>query len=202
MMKFTKAVIVCLFAIAFLGGCESTPEQDASLMEGEAAGVNGGKGAGGASTSGYGAGSGLSGSGIGSDGLSGGGYRGDGSLMGGDLNDPNSPLAKRVIYFMYDSSQVEDDFVPVINAHAQFLAANPNQHVVLEGHADERGSPEYNVALGEQRAQSVARMLQMQGANAAQMEIVSYGEEKPAAFGHDEESWHLNRRVELRYQGQ
>lgn len=200
-MKLTQAVSICILAAAFISGCESTPEQDESLLGTDATGVNGGKGMGGASTSRYGAGSGFS-----RDGISGGGrggYGSDGSLMGsGDLNDPSSPLSKRVIYFMYDSSQVEEEFVPVINAHAQYLSANPSQHVVLEGHADERGSREYNIALGEQRAQSVVRMLQMQGVNADQMEVVSYGEEKPAASGHDEESWHQNRRVELRYQGQ
>lgn len=200
-MKLTQAVSVCILAAAFISGCESTPDQDPSLLGVDAAGVNGGRGPGGASTSGYGRGPGFS-----RDGLSGGGrggYNDDGSLAGGgDLNDPSSPLGKRVIYFMYDSSQVEDQFVPVINAHAQYLSANPTQHLVLEGHADERGSREYNIALGEQRAQSVVRMLQMQGVNAEQMEVVSYGEEKPASDGHDEESWHQNRRVELRYQGQ
>lgn len=202
-MKLIQAVSLCILAASLISGCESTPEQDPSLLGVDASGVNGGgKGAGGASTSGYGRGPGFS-----RDGISGKGtgnyYNEDGSLMGGgDLNDPSSPLAKRVIYFMYDSSQVEDEFVPVINAHAQYLSANPGQHVVLEGHADERGSREYNIALSEQRAQSVVRMLQMQGVNGVQMDVVSYGEEKPAAYGHDEESWHQNRRVELRYQGQ
>jgi peptidoglycan-associated lipoprotein len=169
-------------------------------MDAEAGAADGGNGAGksGASTSRYGRGDGISGSGIGG----GSGYNADGSLMGGDLNDPSSPLAKRVIYFQYDSSQVEEEFVPVINAHAQYLSADPSRHVVLEGHADERGSPEYNIALSEQRAQSVVRMLQIQGANAEQMEVVSYGEEKPTSSGHDEDAWHQNRRVELRYQGQ
>ena len=102
---------------------------------------------------------------------------------------------------MLDSSQVQQDFVPVVAAHSQYLLANPGQHVVLEGHGDERGSREYNIALGEQRAKAVASMMKVQGVNESQLEIVSYGEEKPAAFGHDESSWELNRRVELVYQG-
>ncbi|MGR8934910.1 MAG: peptidoglycan-associated lipoprotein Pal [Gammaproteobacteria bacterium] len=198
-MKLIQAVSVCIFAAVCISGCQSTPEHDPSLLGVDASGA---RGAGGASTSGYGRGPGFSGNGLSGSGR-GGYYNEDGSLAGSsDLNDPSSPLAKRVIYFMYDSSQVEDEFVPVINAHAQYLIAHPGQHVVLDGHADERGSREYNIALGEQRAQAVLRMLQMQGVGGEQMEIVSYGEEKPAVNGHDEESWHQNRRVELRYQGQ
>jgi peptidoglycan-associated lipoprotein len=102
---------------------------------------------------------------------------------------------------MLDSSQVQDDFVPVIAAHAHYLVAHPGQRVVMEGHGDERGSREYNIALGEQRAKSVASMLRVQGVGDNQLDVVSYGEEKPAAFGHDEASWELNRRVELVYQG-
>lgn len=126
-------------------------------------------------------------------------YGANGALMGGAFADPNSPLSKSTIYFKYDSSQVQDVFVSVIAAHAQYLSQHPEQRIVLEGHADERGSPEYNIALGEQRAKSVARMMEMQGVATGQLELVSYGEEKPVEFGSDEAAWQLNRRVEIVY---
>ena len=116
----------------------------------------------------------------------------------GEFNDPNSPQAK-VIYFMLDSSEVQPDFVPIVNAHAQYLVANPSLHIILEGNTDERGSREYNVALGEQRARSVANMMKAQGVSDSQLQTVSYGEEKPAAMGSDESSWEQNRRVEIVY---
>jgi peptidoglycan-associated lipoprotein len=116
-----------------------------------------------------------------------------------EFSDPNNPLSKRTIYFMLDSSQVQQDFLPVIAAHSRYLIANPSQHVVLEGNGDERGSREYNIALGEQRAKSVAALMKAQGVSESQINVVSYGEEKPVAMGHDESSWELNRRVELAY---
>ena len=100
---------------------------------------------------------------------------------------------------MLDSSEVMPDFVPVIAAHAQYLIANPSQHITLEGNADERGSREYNIALGEQRAKSVSGMMKARGVSESQLQIISYGEEKPAAFGSDEAAWEKNRRVEIVY---
>lgn len=116
-----------------------------------------------------------------------------------DYNDPNSPQPK-IIYFTLDSSDIQPDFVPVVQAHAQYLVANPSLHVLLEGNTDERGSREYNIALGEQRARTVANMLMAQGVSETQIQIVSYGEEKPAAMGNDESAWEQNRRVEIVYQ--
>jgi peptidoglycan-associated lipoprotein len=115
------------------------------------------------------------------------------------LHDPQSPLSTRVIYFDFDSHQVSAEGVGIINAHGRFLANHPNQRLRLEGHTDERGSREYNLGLGEQRAQAVSQLLKLQGVGADQIELISYGEELPATFGHDEESWQLNRRVELVY---
>ena len=86
-----------------------------------------------------------------------------------------------------------------LRAHAQHLNTNPNAMVRLEGHADERGTREYNVALGERRGNAVAKYLRLNGVSASQMEVISYGEEKPVAYGHDEQSWAANRRVELVY---
>ena len=108
-------------------------------------------------------------------------------------------LRELVIYFDYDEADIKPEFNAMLQAHGRNLAANPNMQVRLEGHADERGSREYNIGLGERRAQAVRRILQLQGAGAQQLTTVSYGEERPAASGSDEESWRLNRRVELVY---
>ncbi len=125
---------------------------------------------------------------------------GDGSnLAGGALNDPNSPLAVRVIYFDYDSANIRADFNDTVAAHAAYLAQNGSTIVTLEGHADERGSREYNLALGENRAMAVRKQLVLLGAAAGQIKIVSYGEERPAVDGHDEGAYERNRRVELVY---
>jgi peptidoglycan-associated lipoprotein len=108
-------------------------------------------------------------------------------------------LSELVIYFDYDEADIKPEYNAMLQAHGRNLAANPNMQVRLEGHADERGSREYNIGLGERRAQAVRRVLQLQGAGAQQLTTVSYGEERPAASGSDEESWRLNRRVELVY---
>ncbi|WP_305906708.1 peptidoglycan-associated lipoprotein Pal [Methylomarinum sp. Ch1-1] len=187
-MKFSKTYLALAATAFLLSGCSSTEEKGADLLEGgQSAAVEG------AATSGYSEGAGI-----------GGGEMITGELspeeMGAEFTDPQNPLSKHTIYFMYDSSQVQQDFIPVIAAHSQYLLAHPAQRLVLEGHADERGSPEYNIALGEQRAKSVARMMKVQGVAESQLEVVSYGEEKPDATGHDEAAWQLNRRVELVYQ--
>jgi len=116
-----------------------------------------------------------------------------------DFSDANSPLSKRIIYFDYDSSQVAKGFIPILEAHAHYLIANPNQRITLEGYSDERGTREYNIALGEQRAKSVFKMLQLIGVMGGQMDIVSYGEEKPAELGRTEQAYAMNRRVILVY---
>ena len=116
------------------------------------------------------------------------------------LEDQGSPLASRVIYFEYDSAKVSDDSLATLEAHGNFIAGNGNIHVRLEGHADERGSREYNIALGDRRSQSVRRILLFQGASSDQLDTISYGEERPAELGHDEAAWSKNRRVELVYE--
>lgn len=105
----------------------------------------------------------------------------------------------RVIYFAFDNSSVPAAATETLRAHAAYLKANGTAKVRLEGHADERGSREYNVALGERRAQSVERFLRVQGVSPSQIEVVSYGEEKRAAYGSDEMAHAKNRRVELNY---
>jgi len=108
-------------------------------------------------------------------------------------------LAKRTVYFDFDSSEIKGEGTDIVAAHAKYLAANPGTRVRLEGHTDERGSREYNIGLGERRAQSVRRALLLQGASDAQISTVSYGEERPAAAGHDDAAWAKNRRVEIVY---
>jgi peptidoglycan-associated lipoprotein len=107
-------------------------------------------------------------------------------------------LAQRVVYFDFDSSVVHDDAMPMLRAHAQYLASN-GTNITVEGHCDERGTREYNIALGERRADAVRRILLANGVSASQIKIVSYGEERPAALGHDEQAWASNRRSELMY---
>ncbi|MCL4315464.1 MAG: peptidoglycan-associated lipoprotein Pal [Gammaproteobacteria bacterium] len=122
-----------------------------------------------------------------------------GAFTGSELDDPSSPLAKRLVYFELDSSEVRSEFRPTVSAHARYLSQNPGAAVTLEGHADERGSREYNLALGERRANAVRALLMAEGAASAQIQTVSYGEEKPVAAGHDENAWGQNRRVEIVY---
>ncbi len=109
------------------------------------------------------------------------------------------PLSRLVIYFDFDRSEIRSDFNGMLAAHGEYLATNAGAQVRLEGHADERGSREYNIGLGEQRAQAVRRVLLLQGASTEQIGTVSYGEERPAMTGSDEEAYGLNRRVELVY---
>jgi peptidoglycan-associated lipoprotein len=129
------------------------------------------------------------------------GAAGTSSYAGASLTDPNSPLSRRVIYFEYDSDAIQPEDQELITAHATYLNDHPQQMVTLEGNTDERGSPEYNIGLGDRRAQSVKRAFELQGVPAQQITVVSYGEEKPAAEGHSEAAYRLNRRVEIVYVG-
>ncbi|UCE90114.1 MAG: peptidoglycan-associated lipoprotein Pal [Pseudomonadota bacterium] len=124
-----------------------------------------------------------------------------GAFAGSPIDDPASPLSKRVFYFEFDSNELSSEDREIIKAHAQYLAQNPGTSIVLEGHADERGTREYNMALGERRAKSVLQLLVLQGASNDQVQTISFGEERPVALGHDESAWRLNRRAELLYSG-
>ncbi|MDY6321688.1 MAG: peptidoglycan-associated lipoprotein Pal [Succinivibrio sp.] len=106
---------------------------------------------------------------------------------------------QHTVYFNYDSDTIQDQYVGVLQANAKYLRSNPDARVVVEGHTDERGTPEYNIALGERRARSVARYLQNLGVDLNQISVVSYGEEKPVNPGHDESAWSQNRRAVLNY---
>lgn len=105
----------------------------------------------------------------------------------------------RIVYFDFDSFVVKPEYQPLVDQHARFLQENRSRNVVLEGHTDERGSREYNLALGQKRAEAVRRALTLVGASDAQIEAVSFGEESPAVQGSTEEAYAQNRRVELRY---
>jgi peptidoglycan-associated lipoprotein len=103
----------------------------------------------------------------------------------------------RIVYFDFDSYVVKDEFRPVIEGHAKVLTADAKKRLMIEGHTDERGGREYNLALGQKRAEAVARALALLGAKESQIESVSFGEERPADAGHDEAAWAKNRRAEL-----
>ena len=118
------------------------------------------------------------------------------------LKDPGNILSRRSIYFDYDSNAVKDEFRPVVAAHAKYLGQNRNTRMRIEGNTDERGSREYNLALGQRRADAVRQMMQVLGASASQIETVSFGEEKPRAQGSDEQAWAENRRADIRYPGE
>ncbi|HSP31623.1 MAG TPA: peptidoglycan-associated lipoprotein Pal [Halomonas sp.] len=105
----------------------------------------------------------------------------------------------RTIYFDYDRDTIKSEYESVVMAHARYLRANPDAQVVLHGHTDERGTREYNMALGERRAGAVERFLNIQGVSSAQMNVVSYGEERPAVNGQDESAYSQNRRVVFNY---
>jgi peptidoglycan-associated lipoprotein len=115
------------------------------------------------------------------------------------LDDVNSILAKRSAFFDFDKSAIKADDKPVIQAHGQYLGGRTDRSVTVEGNADERGSSEYNLALGNRRADSVKKMLVVSGAKAGQISTVSFGEEKPRASGHNEAAWSQNRRADIVY---
>ena len=108
---------------------------------------------------------------------------------------------ERVVYFDYDRVELQPEYLDIVARHGRWLAQNPQGRVRLEGHTDERGSREYNIALGERRAKTVSRMLQLQGVSSAQLRTVSYGEELPVDEGHDPQAWSKNRRVNIIYEG-
>ena len=105
----------------------------------------------------------------------------------------------RLVYFDFDSNAIKPEFQPVVDGQARFLRANPSRHIFLEGHTDERGGREYNLALGQRRAEAVRQALKLLGVQDKQMEAVSFGKEKPSDPGHDEGAWAKNRRVEIVY---
>jgi len=115
------------------------------------------------------------------------------------LDDPNSALSRRSVFYDFDHSDIKAEFRGLVEAHARYLRDNPNARVTVEGNCDERGSREYNVALGQRRSEGVKKAMQLLGARDQQIEAVSFGEEKPKATGHDEAAWTQNRRSDINY---
>lgn len=174
--------IACLFAAAaLLAGCpKKNTTVEPPVSGSQVPGAGGASGSEGASTSTSPLG-------------------GEGGAMGvGRDGGPNESVA-RVIYFDFDKSDIKPEFAAVITANAQFLTAHPNVKLKLEGNTDERGTREYNIGLGERRAQAVRRALMLQGVSDSQLTTVSFGAERPAVEGDDEAAWAKNRRVELVY---
>ncbi|TVS14132.1 MAG: peptidoglycan-associated lipoprotein Pal [Wenzhouxiangella sp.] len=116
-----------------------------------------------------------------------------------NLDNPDSLLSQRTIYFEFDRSNVRAEFRPIIDAHATYIQANPSARVILEGHTDERGSREYNLGLGERRGNSVQDLLVAAGVASRQIEVVSFGEERPVCRESNEDCWQRNRRTEIVY---
>lgn len=203
-MKTMKWLIPLFASLVVLSACSS--QQSTSDVPAAGGGSGGSQGGGGHSGGGSGGGYGSSGGGYGSGGGSGsGGGNGyyDGSGFGNGSGGYGSGggaalLNQRVIYFDYDSSRIRPESMGILDAHAKFLAANPGRNVRLEGHADERGSREYNIALSLDRAESVKRVLSVKGAR-GDMRAIPYGEEMPAVLGHTPAAWDKNRRVEIVY---
>ena len=194
-MKFwTKTVLAIIPALTLLGcGTSGEVQEDAAAGTGTAAstmdsGVS-------AETSGVGAGDATTGEAVDAQMDA----RSQAESMIDPLDDPNSLLAKRVVYFDFDRSEIKGEFRDIIQAHAEYLASHSDVSLTLEGHADERGTREYNIALGERRSNAVQRMLTLQGVAASQIRTISYGEERPAALGHEDNAWSLNRRAEFIY---
>lgn len=125
-----------------------------------------------------------------------------GSVAVNPLKDPSNILSKRSVYFDFDSVVVKDEYKPMVEAHGRYLTQHGNDKVTVQGNTDERGSREYNIALGQRRADSVKKIMTLLGASDNQIETVSYGEEKPKAEGHDESAWAQNRRADIVYQGE
>jgi len=125
------------------------------------------------------------------------------SQLGSDpwvqLKEAESLLSKRSIYYEYDRYDIQEEYVPIIEAHAKLLMAHSDLKIIVQGNCDDRGSREYNLALGQRRSDSVRRAMVLLGVNEKQIETVSFGAEKPVAFGQDEESWAKNRRSDIVY---
>lgn len=180
-MKFkpyAKSLAVAV-SLAVMAGCSSGGGTQDGSLDGSTAG---GQGQGGVTT---GTGQGVSGG------------QASGSQVGAGQRAGVPDV--RTIYFDYDKDSIRPEFESVLNEHAAYLRNHSNAQIVLQGHADERGTREYNLGLGERRAQSVERYLSVQGISSSQVDVVSYGEERPAVQGHSEQSYAKNRRVVIAY---
>ena len=191
-MKQLWKLALAIAAASMLAACSSTPEQSTPVEDRTATASSGTTAANsGASTSGVGNQNGSSGSNL-----------QGASASGNPLKDPRSPLSRREIFYDYDSFVVKDEYKPLLEAHAAYLKSNRNARITVEGNTDERGSREYNLALGQKRSESVKRVLTLLGVNEGQIDTVSFGEEKPRNPASSETAWSENRRCDLRYAGE
>lgn len=181
MRNILFAALIALTMVA----CSTTPTNNAPVVDQSGAT---GAAAGGAQTNAAGAG-GVTGNAAGSE-------------AANPLHNPNSILSKRSVYFDFDSFVVKDEYKPLVEAHARYLQSHPDARMTIQGNTDERGSREYNIALGQKRADAVKRMMVLLGANPNQIETVSFGKEKPKNPGHDEAAWAENRRDDIVYAGE
>jgi peptidoglycan-associated lipoprotein len=124
------------------------------------------------------------------------------TVGGNPLRDPNNILSKRSVYFDYDSNAVRDEFRGLVQAHSRYMNDKRDSRVRIEGNCDERGSREYNLALGQRRAEAVKKVMTVLGVGDSRIETTSFGEEKPVATGHDEQAWAQNRRADIKYSGE
>ena len=173
-LKLLAALLVVTLVTACAGPSKSTVD------EGAAGAAQGGAAA----------------AGVGDGGMGQGGAMGT-DAAGSALGGPGASQENRIIYFEFDRFDIKPEYNAILQAHARYLSSNSSARVRLEGHADERGSREYNIGLGERRAQTVRKALMLQGVSEAQITTVSYGEERPAVEGSDESAYAQNRRVEL-----
>jgi len=180
-----KRLLLAAMALAILAACSSTPtkEQDGAAVE-----DRGGSTAQQAATTPPAAATGPTTAPLAATGVS-----------GNPLKDPSNVLSKRSVFFELDSNIVKDEFKPLVSAHARYLQQNRGMKMTVQGNADERGSREYNLALGQRRADAVKQVMQLLGAQSDQIETISFGEEKPRATGHDEASLAENRRADIVY---
>jgi len=123
-------------------------------------------------------------------------------VQGDPLRDPNSTLSKRSVFYDFDKYEVKDEYRPILQAHGKYLAEHRGAKMLVQGNCDERGSREYNIALGQRRAAGVKRVLVLMGATDSQVEPVSLGEEKPRCTEHSEGCWQQNRRSDMLYGGE
>jgi peptidoglycan-associated lipoprotein len=179
-----KKILISVLAALALAACTTTPKQEAAAPVDERTP--------GATTPGAG----TSGAATGS--VAGTANQG---RTGNPLKDPGSILSKRSVYFDFDAYAIKDDYKSLLEAHARYLQANRGAHMTVEGNTDERGSREYNIALGQRRADAAKRLMLLSGATDAQIDTVSFGKEKPKSPGHDESAWAENRRDDLGYRG-
>ena len=181
--------------VALIAGCQ-TPQPPAPVEDRSTTGTPGQEGGTGATTGGA-----TSGGVTGQPGSGTAGSTGAGST-GNALRDPNNILSRRSVYFDYDSTTVKDDYRGLIEAHARWLQSHRDARITIQGNTDERGSREYNIALGQRRADAVRQMMRVLGAQDQQIETVSFGKEKPRNQGHDEPAWAENRRDDILYSGE